>query len=221
MLIVLRSIGYKLRKHIGKALKLRSDAICTAVKNFNAAAAMLKPPRPPLSIKTVLDHVYLSQFYLLRDSHHDLSQHSWVQPAEREAASAYFKLLRSREEIVRINVEVCQLHTWIEDEEIFLRKHIQRLNTTNPPLAWQLHQQYVRLVATNNVHRQRIAMLEGLIGFTGQKGRGVHKGMSLPSGQEVLTETERCGDTDGLEEDGQDDTLEAAERVLTALCIDD
>ncbi|KAF8483084.1 hypothetical protein JB92DRAFT_3132160 [Gautieria morchelliformis] len=49
--------GYKLWKHIGKALKSRSEAIRNAVKKYNYAAAMLKPPRPPLDVQTVLDHV--------------------------------------------------------------------------------------------------------------------------------------------------------------------
>ena len=35
--------GYKLRKHIGNALKARSKAVRTALQNYNVAAQALVP----------------------------------------------------------------------------------------------------------------------------------------------------------------------------------
>jgi hypothetical protein len=40
--------GYKLRKHIAKALQSRSQAILTALDSYNTAARALTPPRQQL-----------------------------------------------------------------------------------------------------------------------------------------------------------------------------
>ncbi|KAL0948667.1 hypothetical protein HGRIS_010470 [Hohenbuehelia grisea] len=61
--------GYKLRKHISKALQTRSKAIRTALDKFNKAAAQLKPPRPALKWEEVVEYAFLSEFNLLRDPH--------------------------------------------------------------------------------------------------------------------------------------------------------
>ncbi|KAG6873569.1 hypothetical protein C0993_001309 [Termitomyces sp. T159_Od127] len=42
-------MGYKLRKHIGKALEGRSQAVRNTLDKYNAAARALSPPRPKLS----------------------------------------------------------------------------------------------------------------------------------------------------------------------------
>ncbi|KAG6875347.1 hypothetical protein C0992_004219, partial [Termitomyces sp. T32_za158] len=46
--------GYKLRKHIGKALKARSQAIKSALDRYNAAADQMSPPRPSLAWEQVV-----------------------------------------------------------------------------------------------------------------------------------------------------------------------
>jgi hypothetical protein len=60
--------GYKLREKIGKALKTRSEAIRTALQQYNVAAAKLTPPRPQLSWASVLKSVTVADFDLLRDT---------------------------------------------------------------------------------------------------------------------------------------------------------
>ncbi|KAF8576057.1 hypothetical protein K439DRAFT_1368247, partial [Ramaria rubella] len=154
--------GYMLCKHIGKALKACSEAIHTAVKNYNGVAAMLKPPQPPLEIQTVLEYVYIAQFDLLRESHSELPNLPWAQPAEREVATAYFKLQRSHKEIVCVNVEVCWLVTWMDDEEMLLMQHIQRLEDRHPELAFHIQWRLEYLVTVNRIHCQKITLLWGL-----------------------------------------------------------
>ncbi|KAK0207394.1 hypothetical protein IW262DRAFT_1302739 [Armillaria fumosa] len=85
--------GYKMRKHIGKALQARSKAIHTALAQYNAAAAAaLKPPRPLLQWEQVVEYAFLSDFDLLCDVQRDMSGHKWATPAGHKAMDTYFKI---------------------------------------------------------------------------------------------------------------------------------
>ncbi|KAJ6616269.1 hypothetical protein B0H10DRAFT_2164732 [Mycena sp. CBHHK59/15] len=53
--------GYKMRKHMSITLELRSKAIKTALVRYNAAAAALHEPRPPLSWEEVDEDTFLCQ----------------------------------------------------------------------------------------------------------------------------------------------------------------
>ncbi|KAJ7825761.1 hypothetical protein B0H14DRAFT_3088555 [Mycena olivaceomarginata] len=59
--------GYKLRKHIAKALQTRSKTIRTALGRYNAAATSLDPPCRTLKWEEVVEFTFLSDFDLLRD----------------------------------------------------------------------------------------------------------------------------------------------------------
>ncbi|KZP05529.1 hypothetical protein FIBSPDRAFT_673874, partial [Athelia psychrophila] len=59
--------GYKMRKHISKALQSRSQAICTALERYNTAARALSPPRQQLEWSDVVDYAFLADFDILRD----------------------------------------------------------------------------------------------------------------------------------------------------------
>jgi hypothetical protein len=174
--LIIGATGYKMRTHIAKALKARSQAIHTAVSNYNEVAAKLSPPRPSLDIQTVLDYVFLAQFDILRDSRHEIQERSWARAAEHEAANAYFKLSRSHEEIQRLNIEIQCLSTWMWDEEQFLEHEITRLQSDAPLLAHQLSKSLKMQEAVNVIHRQRIRQIESLDGFTGCSGMGRRKG---------------------------------------------
>ena len=65
-------VGYKLRKHIGNALKARSKAIRTALQNYNVAAQALVPPRPGLSWDDIVEYAFLVDFDLLSDTRSDV-----------------------------------------------------------------------------------------------------------------------------------------------------
>ena len=51
--------GYKLRKHIAKALSAWSQAIRTALDRYNDAAAAMKPKKPLLSWENVVEYAFL------------------------------------------------------------------------------------------------------------------------------------------------------------------
>ena len=99
-------IGYKLQKHIGSALKARSQAVRTALQNYNVAAQALVPPRPPLSWDDVVEYAFLADFDLLSDTRSDVRLKVWAKPASRILMDQHFKLKRAREEILRLNVEI-------------------------------------------------------------------------------------------------------------------
>ncbi len=63
-----------MRKHIGKVLQARSKVICTALSQYNAAAAALNPSRPPLQWERVVEYAFLSDFDLLHDVRQDMSR---------------------------------------------------------------------------------------------------------------------------------------------------
>ncbi|KAH8108225.1 hypothetical protein DFH11DRAFT_1517256, partial [Phellopilus nigrolimitatus] len=156
-----------LRTQISKNLKSRSLAIRNAVSQYNSAAAALTPAREPLEVKIVLDYVFLGEFDLLRDSRHDIREKRWVRSAERESAIAYYKLERSREEILRLNVEIMRLMAYIIDNEKRLADTVTVLEETDPALAHQLKKRVKIETALNRIHRQRIYDIATLDGFTG------------------------------------------------------
>ncbi|KAJ7597996.1 hypothetical protein C8J56DRAFT_720897, partial [Mycena floridula] len=52
--------GYNMGKHIGQAVKTHSQAIRTALENYNAASAKLNPPRAALDWDTIIECAFLS-----------------------------------------------------------------------------------------------------------------------------------------------------------------
>jgi hypothetical protein len=138
--------GYKLRKHIGNALKARSKAVRTALQNYNVAAQALAPPRPALSWDDVVEYAFLADFDLLSDTRSDVRLRVWAKPASRILMDQHFKMERAREEIVRLNVEVPRLTTYIRDEEAFLLQQEELLSQSDPPLSRQLRLRRLKLI---------------------------------------------------------------------------
>ncbi|KAK0478992.1 hypothetical protein IW261DRAFT_1551567 [Armillaria novae-zelandiae] len=120
--------GYKMQKHIGKALKARSQAIRTALSQYNAAAAALNPPRPSLQWERVVEYAFLSDFDLLRDIRQDMSGRKWATPAGRKALDLYFKICQAKEEIRRLNIEIQRVITYMHEA----------LTDSQPALALQV-----------------------------------------------------------------------------------
>ncbi|KAJ7179994.1 hypothetical protein C8R43DRAFT_870693 [Mycena crocata] len=119
--------GYKMRKHIAKALQARSKAVKTAIDRYNDAADMMTPPKPQLSWEQVVKYTFLSDFNLLCEGREDIRNELWALPSGRAAMDQHFKLLRAEEKIVRLNLEIPRFVTRMVDEERFLVYHEQRL----------------------------------------------------------------------------------------------
>ncbi|KAJ7109052.1 hypothetical protein C8R43DRAFT_905012 [Mycena crocata] len=166
--------GYKLRKHIAKALQARSRGVKTALANYNAAAAGLDPPRDPLTWEQVVDYAFLSDFDLLRDGRDDIRSETWARPAGRLAMDLYFKLERADEEIMRLNIEIRRFVTYMYDEEAFLLREEGRIREECGDLmAHQVRRYRMRQGRFNDDHRYRLCKLARVPGFSGRLDIGI------------------------------------------------
>ncbi|KAJ7831313.1 hypothetical protein B0H14DRAFT_2592757 [Mycena olivaceomarginata] len=119
--------GYKMWKHSAKALQARSKAVKNTINNYNAAAILLDPPMPHLTWEQVVEYAFLADFDILRDTRAEVQSCPWTRPAYWLAMDRYFKILRAREEIKRLNVEIPRVVTWIRDEYKVLCRKEQEL----------------------------------------------------------------------------------------------
>ncbi len=161
-----------MRTHIAKALKTRSKAVRSAVHAYNNAAATLSPPRDALDVKTVLEYVFLGEFDLLRDSQSRVQEQPWTSPLAREAMTAYFKLTRAREEIVRLNIESRRLHTFIRDHHKRMEQVVNELRADDPLLVHQLQKMQLLQLSRDIAHVKQLTKMEGCIGYSGTIGPG-------------------------------------------------
>ncbi|KAF7981823.1 hypothetical protein HWV62_31947 [Athelia sp. TMB] len=159
--------GYKMRKHVAKALQSRSQAIRTALDHYNSAARALSTPRRQLQWSEVVEYAFLSDFDLLRDTRQDISQRPWATPAGRLAMDLHFKLKRAREEIERLNIEIRRVATSIRDEAHFLERMESQVQQTDPLLAHQIHLHRAIRGRFNQHHRRKLQKISSLRGFSG------------------------------------------------------
>ncbi|KAF7366585.1 hypothetical protein MSAN_00916000 [Mycena sanguinolenta] len=165
--------GYKMRSHIAKALQARSKAIRNAIDRYNAVAEDMEPPKPTLSWDEVVNYGFLSEFDILRDTQDGIQSRPWTRRSYRLAMDRYFKILRAREEIKRLNMEIRRVVTWIDDEDRFLRKKEEEYKESNPHLAVQISRYRQRRSRSDQNHMQRFWALAKTPGFTGSVLPGV------------------------------------------------
>ncbi|KAJ7156363.1 hypothetical protein C8R46DRAFT_1226584 [Mycena filopes] len=196
----LSQTGYKLRKHIAKALQARSQAIRNALKTYNAATASIVPQGRKLSWDEVVEYAFLADFDLLRDPETFGQVKPWSTPAARILLDKYFKIERAREEIQRCNIEIRRLITHIRDEREFLIRKEAEVRETDPELAWGIRQYRWERGRYDGVHIKRFAKLAADAGplFTGTLEPGVHR--PRPGPPSPSTSNLHCGSSDGVDD---------------------
>ncbi|KAJ7840271.1 hypothetical protein B0H14DRAFT_2587506 [Mycena olivaceomarginata] len=169
--------GYKLRKHIAKALQTRSKTIRTALGRYNAAATSLDPPRRTLKWEEVVEFTFLSDFDLLRDPEGNAAIRPWATPAARALMDTHFKILRAKEEIQRLNIEIRRLVTYIRDERDFLVAKEEEIRETDPNLAFFVHRYCIERGRFDDTHMKRLRKLQATYKerFTGTLEPGVRR----------------------------------------------
>ncbi|KAJ7730827.1 hypothetical protein B0H14DRAFT_2409539 [Mycena olivaceomarginata] len=169
--------GYKLRKHIAKALQTRSKTIRTALGRYNAAATSLDPPRRTLKWEEVVEFTFLSDFDLLRDPEGNAVIRPWATPAARALMDTHFKILRAKEEIQRLNIEIRRLVTYIRDERDFLVAKEEEIRETDPDLAFFVHRYRMERGSFDDTHMKRLRKLQATYKerFTGTLEPGVRR----------------------------------------------
>ncbi|KAJ7747085.1 hypothetical protein B0H14DRAFT_3097053 [Mycena olivaceomarginata] len=207
--------GYKMRSHIAKALQARSKAIRNAIERYNMVALSMEPPMPTLDWDQVVNYGFLGEFDLLHDTTDSIGSRPWTRRSYRLAMDSYFKILRAREEIQRLNIEIKCVVTWIDDEDRFLRKKEEELKGTDPLLAVQVSQYRLRRGRSDVYHMHRFWALTKVPGFTGSVVPD-----ELDEMDEIVVEErdrweqERSGD---WEDEVEDEGEEAREENVAAL----
>ncbi|KAJ7918559.1 hypothetical protein B0H13DRAFT_2321316 [Mycena leptocephala] len=166
--------GYKLRKHIAKALQACSKAVKNAIERYNEQAAAMDPPKPMVDWDEVVEYAFIADFDLLREGREDIRGELWAQPTGRRAMDQHFKLLCADEEIVRLNLEIRRLVTYMVDEEAFLSREEERLRAVGKEgLAVQVGLLRMERGRFTDLHMSHLVKLSKVPGFTGSILPGV------------------------------------------------
>ncbi|KAG1760151.1 hypothetical protein EDD22DRAFT_848692 [Suillus occidentalis] len=195
----LAGTGYKMRKYISKAIACHSATIRNALEKYNQLAPLQIPPQPILDYADVVGYATLGEFTLLKYSHHDFLSKPWAVPETQEMGAKYFKLIRSHEEIVHLNVEIGCLDTWVEYDDGKMIEVIEMLVADDPSslLAAELKRQYSVHHRINNIHRCHLHNIRQLKGYSGP----------IPLMQHDFTEME------GQDDEGSDELNDEASHL--------
>ena len=155
---------------------MRAEAIRRALNDYNEAAVQLDPPRERLSWEKVINAVTLADFDILRDTRTDIRSLPWTHPAHREAMNLHFGILRAREEIVRLNVEIRRLLTFMIDDHVDFYHAIASNLFRNPSLAHELSRQWEYRTHIHTTIARRLRLTSQLKGFTGVLFPGTREG---------------------------------------------
>jgi len=171
-----------MRTHIAKALQSRCKAIRNAVKTYNAAAAELVPPRPPISWETVSHINFLEEFNLLHDTRQDIHEKPWSQPAIRELMKLSQRVRRAHEEVERCYIAVRRLYTAILDEDDTFKDTLSRLQNGDPCIYEAVRDFITRRQQVNDLLLTRLTRFTNSPDYSSNLSRGVRVGSSTGTG---------------------------------------
>ncbi|KAJ6551242.1 hypothetical protein B0H19DRAFT_1211105 [Mycena capillaripes] len=174
----------------------KSRTIRTALGRYNAAAATLSPPRRTLTWNKLIEFTFLADFDILHDPEGNAEIRPWATPASQELMDTYFKIERAKEEIQRLNIEICCFVTYIQDEKMFLLAKETEVRASDPHLGFFVGKYRMRRGRFDDMHMKRLKKMVKKLGsrFTG----------TLTPGVKLSPELERCrsAETSGTTEDG-------------------
>ncbi|KIK11936.1 hypothetical protein PISMIDRAFT_121810 [Pisolithus microcarpus 441] len=189
----LAKTGYKMRKHISKAISRRSAAIRAALERYNKLAPHQRPPRPKLDYAEVIGYSLLGKFSLLKHSRYKVLEKPWALPDNREMMMKYYKLQRSQEEITRLNVEIRRLQAWVDFDGEKMKVAAQGFRDSgSSELASEMESMYAERVRINDFHCAQLQKIYEMSGYTGCR----------PIGDQPRVTGDGTGDED--EEDSDD-----------------
>lgn len=118
----------------------------------------------------------VADFDLLRDTRTDIRSLVWTEPAHREATTLYFGIKRAKEEIVRLNVEITRLLTFMYDTHVDYYLAIQRCTSDQPALAHELTRQWQYEERINEAIVRKLVQTAQLVKFSGDLHIGCRVG---------------------------------------------
>jgi len=113
----------------------------------------------------------------------------------------HFKILRAHEEILRLNIEIPRVITYMRDEDAYLLKKESDLREAAPLIANHIALRREDRGRFNDLHLQRFRKLSLLPGFTGSLLPGVSRDMAT----EVINADDGEGRMDEIESTRADD----------------
>lgn len=117
-----------------------------------------------------------------------MRQRPWAAPAARLVLQSYLKVCRAQEEIIRLNVEVRRLWTWLKDEYWTLKSAMEQ---AEPLIAKEIGLLVSRHVEAGAVQQHRIHQIIALPGYTGGTlDGGVRRGATSPTSENAVFSTE-------------------------------
>ena len=132
-----------------------------AIKRYNEEPKKLGDPDvPSLSWEQISEFAFIGEFNLLCIGRSDIPSEKWAQAAYQEASTKHFKLCCTREELDRLNMEICRLWTFIQEETKHTEEVIEQLPMDDPLLAAELHHQWILRSAINGLHLQQLKRLQ-------------------------------------------------------------
>lgn len=114
-----------------------------------------------------MNAVTVADFDLLRDTRQDIRTLEWAQPANREGMVMYFGIKRAKEEILRLNVEIRRLLTFLYDDYADHFRAVTKHIIINPPLASEISSQWSYRERIHEAIVNRLIQTSRLAGFTG------------------------------------------------------
>jgi len=161
----IRGTNYKTRTSIFKHMKSRSNTIRSAIASYNAFARRLG--RPTLDFKKTMEYSFIAEFDLLRIGRTDIRAEPWSNPHNRALRDSYFRVIRAREEIKRLHLEMDRMHAWMRQERSDHETAVTELKETEPDLASELVTVYAEQLRVHHVIRYWLAKCQDLDGFAG------------------------------------------------------
>lgn len=170
-------VAYASRQNISKSLKKRSIALRKAIDRYNALAKPLG--RAGLTWDAVSKCNFLENCAILRDTRIDMTKTRWGDVLKQVVLKKWHRVQRAKEELIRCNVELLRLLTYIRDESAFLTQLVAKLDRARDPLAALVRDYATRRHRVNMNLQARLNHVRLLEGFTGARtGLGVHTGAS-------------------------------------------
>lgn len=160
--------GYNLRTYIAKHLKSRSKTIQAAVTAYNKAARAVG--RPVVTFSAVVHYSFLAEFDILREARQDVREKRWAEPRNRRMMDQYFKSVRAKEEIARLNVEIARLLDWIDKQTAAYTAAIAQQENEDPSLADELRHRYEYQQEVWINLKIKLCQTEALNGYSGPLG---------------------------------------------------
>ena len=193
-----------------------SESVKSAINWYNEQAILLDPPADTVQWQDIANYTHVGEFEMLHIARSDIWQEKWVQKAYCDAGIKFFKLCRAREEIQRLNVEVRRLLTWIHDENKHMQQVIKQLSD-EPHLADELRKRWALWLAVNQVHLERIKILQSKDYYTGLRGcREVVGSLQPTNTPEGVSSTEMTQNDQDIAEIEQEKDLEIVTKYYLA-----